>query len=657
MLTNRKKNIVKLFWKGVKDQVGIIFTIRGQLYAIILIFSILITSSLVATAASVQSHSSDEAVVDVAQNQLSLAQRGSWMVFQRSDDHDIATLIQDFDQNLLALKDGGLGVGVGGKIVYLPVHESIPIQTQLSTISKTWDDFRDSLLKINSVSGNEPIQEELFSNFQNQSVMIIEQHNELITLLETHMAEDHRNLFSVQLVYLILALPLIIWGTYVIRFRIVSPLINLKEAANGLRQGNLSIPVKVNEIDEVGELSQSFENMRSEVAANRNLMESRIAERIRELSIAFEFSQEIISELEFDGLLEAIINKARNLMRTELVSLCLIMPGENKIEVFASHHLGVKSRNRPQQSIDTVEEIVGKNQMIDARVNDLACKFLRADTSKRCLAVPLRVGDRTIGALCVLRDLSLNFEETEKRAFTILANSAAIAIENANLIKEGELQTKRNTIVAERQRLASELHDNLAQTLNLVNLKITQMQKRIAEKPDNENQSEIMFMQENVEAAIDQVRMIVSEMYSPVRVDQKELLEQLKFVIKEFDEITDIVVSLDVTGEGESVSRLTPLVQEQLLMIIKEALTNVRKHADAKNVEIRFNSDQDCIRVAIQDDGKGFQSERDRGNHHLGLHIMKTRAERSGGSVSIKSAPNIGTQVIVSLPLVKQDTV
>ena len=656
-MTDPRKSIVKLFWRGLKDHIGIIFTIRGQLYAIILIFSILITSSLVATAVSVQSHSSDEVVVDVAQYQLSLAQRGIWMALERSDDHDLATLIQEFDQNLLALKEGGVGVGTSGDIVVLTAHESITIQNQLSTISKSWNDFNENLLKIDSLSDTEPIQQQLFTNFQNQSVTIIEQLNELITLLENHMADDHRNLFSVQLIYLVLALPIIIWGSYVIRFRIVTPLIDLKEVANRMGQGNLSIPVKVNETDEVGELAQSFEDMRSEIAANKDLMESRIAERIRELTIAFEFSQEINSKLEFDDLLEAIINKARNLMRTEYVSLCLIKPGESKIEVFANHHLGVISRNRPQQSIDTVGEIVGKNQMIDARVNDLACKFLRADSSSRCLAVPLRVGDRTIGALCVLRDQSLNFEETEKRAFTLLANSAAIAIENVHLIKEGELHTKRNTIVAERQRLASELHDNLAQTLNLVNLKITQMQKRISENPDTENQSEIIFMQENVETAIDQVRMIVSEMYSPIRVDQKELLEQLKFVIKEFDEVTGIAVSLDVTGVGESVSHLTQLVQEQLLMIIKEALTNVRKHADAENVTIRFNSDQDCIRVLIEDDGKGFQSELNRGNHHLGLRIMQTRAERSGGSVRFESAPNIGTQVIVSLPLVKQDTV
>jgi len=640
----------------VKDHVGIVFTIRGQLYAIILIFSILITSSLIATAASVQGHSRDETVVDVAQYQLSLAQRGIWMALERSDDDDLAALIQEFDQNLIALKEGGVSVGTSGDIVDLQAHESIAIQAQLSTILKSWDDFKKNLLKIDSLSDTEPIQEELFTNFQNQSVMIIEQLNELITLLETHMAEDHRNLISIQLVYLILALPLIIWGTYVIRFRIVNPLIDLKEAANRLKQGNLLIPVNFNETDEVGELAQSFENMRSEIVANRDLMESRIAERIRELKVAFEFSQEIISELEFDGLLEMIVNKARTLMRTEQISLCLVKPDENKIEMFANH-LGVITKNIPQQSIDIVGEIVSKDQMIDARVNDLACKFLRADSSSRCLALPLRVGDRIIGALCVVRNGSLNFEENEKRAFALLANSAAIAIDNARLIKEGELQTKRNAIFDERQRLASELHDNLAQTLNLVNLKITQMQKRIAEKPDIENQSEIIFMQENVETAIDQVRMIVSEMYSPIRVDQKEFLEQFKFVIKEFDEVTGIAVSLDVTGVGESVSHLTPLVQEQLLMIIKEALTNVRKHADAENVTIRFNSDQDCIRVLIEDNGKGFQSELDRGNHHLGLRIMQTRAERSGGSVRIESAPNIGTKVIVSLPLVKQDTV
>ena len=655
MLINRRINFVKLFWVWVKDHVGIFFTIRGQLYAIILIFSILITSSLIATAASVQGHSRDETVVDVAQYQLSLAQRGIWMALERSDDHDLEVLIQEFDQNLLALKDGGVGVGTRGDIVDLQAHESIAIQAQLSTISNSWDDFSENLLKIDSLSDTEPIHQETFTNFQNQSATIIEQLNELITLLENHMAEDHRDLFSVQLIYLVLALPLIIWGSYVIRFRIVTPLIDLKEAANRLKQGNLSIPVKVNETDEVGELAQSFENMRSEIAVNRDLMESRITERIRELKVAFEFSQEIISELEFDGLLEMIVDKARNLMRTEQISLCLVKPGENKIEMFANH-LGVISKDIPQQSIDIVGEIVSKNQMIDARVNDLACKFLRTDPSSRCLALPLRVGDRIIGALCVVRDGYLNFEENEKRAFALLANSAAIAIDNARLIKEGELQTKRNAIDAERQRLASELHDNLAQTLNLVNFKIAQIQKSIVENPDTENQSEIKFVQKNVETAIDQVRMIVSKMAFPISVNKRELLEQLEIVVKEFNELTGITVSLDVCGIGESINHLAQLVQEQLLMIIKEGLTNVRKHADAENVTIRFTSDQDCIYVAIEDDGKGFQLDKDRDINHYGLRIMQTRAERSGGSVNIESSPRKGTRVIVTLPLEKQET-
>ena len=652
MLTNQIRSFVMLFGKGVKERIGIVFTIRGQLYAIILIFSVLITGSVVATTVSVQSHSTNEVVIDVAQHQLFLMQRGIWMILERSDAHDLATLIQEFDQNLLALKEGGVGVGTRGNIVNLPAHESGAVRTQLSKISETWDGLRENLLKIDSNLDSEPIQQELFAKVQNQSTMIVEQHSELINLLENYMADDHRDLFSVQLTYLLLALPLILWGSYVIRFRIVNPLIDLKDSANRFRQGNLSTPVKVNRTDEVGELTQSFEVMRSEIAANRSMLESRIAEQIHELKVAFEFSQEIISELEFDGLLETIIDKARSLMRTDQVSLCLVKPNENKIEMFANYN-GVLSRNIPQQSLDTVGEIIGKDHMVDARVNDLACKFLTANSSGRCLAVPLRVGDRTVGAMCVLRDVSLKFGENEKRAFGLLANSAAIAIDNVRLIKEGKLQTQQNAVFAERQRLASELHDNLAQTLNLLNLKITQIQKRVAEFPDIETQSGLRLIQENVEAAIDQARMVVSETASPTRIDENGFLEQLKTIVKEFDETTGI--SLDVSGLGESINFLTRLAQEQLMMIIKEALTNVRRHAEAENVAIHFNFEQDCIRVMIEDDGKGFQPEIDRGKHHLGLRIMNTRAERSGGTVSIESVPNKGTRVIVSLPLENQE--
>jgi len=650
MVTGHKKNLIELSWDEIKERIGIFSSIRIQLYAIIIILSILITSSLISTAFSVYDHSNDEIVIDTAHHQQNLAQRVTWMALSRSSNPDLTTLIQEFDQNLFALKEGGLVVGTEGTIVELPAHDNIAVQTQLSTVTKTWGDYRKSLVKINTLSGDDPLRQELSIIVQDQSVMVMDQITELIALLEEHMADDHRDLLSIQLIYLAIALPLIIWGSYVIRRRIVIPLTDLKEAARLLGQGNFSVSVKANGKDEVSQLAQTFEDMRSEIAANNILMETRIAERIHELSVAFEFSQEIVSQQEFNGLLEAIIAKARNLMRTEHVSLCLVKPNGNTIEMFANN-LGVLSGNKPQQSIDVVGEIVNKDHTIDAQVNDLACEFLKPDTSNQCLAVPLRVGDRTIGALCVLRDVPLPFEKHEKRAFALLANSAAIAIDNARLIKESELQTRQNAIFAERQRLASELHDNLAQTLNFLNLKITQIQKRIAEFPDIETQSEIKLVQENVETAIDQVRMVVSEMASPTRTDENEFLEQLKTIVEEFDETAGTSVYLEVSGLGESVNHLTQLAQKQLLMIIKEALTNVRRHAVAENVAIRFSFDQDCIRVAIEDDGKGFQPEIDRGNHHIGLHIMHTRAERSGGTVNIESAPNKGTRVIVSLPL------
>jgi len=96
-----------------------------------------------------------------------------------------------------------------------------------------------------------------------------------------------------------------------------------------------------------------------------------------------------------------------------------------------------------------------------------------------------------------------------------------------------------------------------------------------------------------------------------------------------------------------------PLVEVQLLRIIQEALTNVRKHAGARSVQIAFGLENGCVHITVQDDGQGF----DPGMHidpfseHVGLRVMRERAMEVGGLVEIFSTPGAGTQIVVEVPM------
>jgi signal transduction histidine kinase len=119
-----------------------------------------------------------------------------------------------------------------------------------------------------------------------------------------------------------------------------------------------------------------------------------------------------------------------------------------------------------------------------------------------------------------------------------------------------------------------------------------------------------------------------------------------------FGEASGIRVDLDVQP-GLTAQSLDPMVEAQLLRIIQEALTNVRKHARAHSVEIHLGAREGWAEAVVQDDGAGFDPAllESAAGQRFGLRLMKERADEVGGGVRISSAPGSGTRVTISVPL------
>ncbi len=98
------------------------------------------------------------------------------------------------------------------------------------------------------------------------------------------------------------------------------------------------------------------------------------------------------------------------------------------------------------------------------------------------------------------------------------------------------------------------------------------------------------------------------------------------------------------------------MAQAQALYILREALANASRHARAKRVWVRVERQGHLAFLCIEDDGCGFDPQAVIGSHHLGLRMMRARAERSGGSLTVESAPGEGTRVIAWLPLSPEKT-
>jgi two-component system nitrate/nitrite sensor histidine kinase NarX len=119
--------------------------------------------------------------------------------------------------------------------------------------------------------------------------------------------------------------------------------------------------------------------------------------------------------------------------------------------------------------------------------------------------------------------------------------------------------------------------------------------------------------------------------------------------VDEFRKATDLQAELIV--EAPSALMLSPIVQTQVIHIVREALANVRRHAQATRVWMRIQQVNGEACFTVEDDGCGFDPAAVAGEHHLGLTIMQARAERSGGHLTIDSAPHAGTRITLCLPL------
>ena len=195
------------------------------------------------------------------------------------------------------------------------------------------------------------------------------------------------------------------------------------------------------------------------------------------------------------------------------------------------------------------------------------------------------------------------------------------------------------SLVVERQRLRREVHDNVAQTLAFLNLKM-----KLAEQRTSHGKSPIN------ERDVAQISSIVERTYLAVRdyldgsdeESDEPLVERLSAITEQWSRDTGLSANTTITGqEGE----LPVQVKFQLLQVTREALANIAKHAYPKNVWVDLNCDADQVVIRIRDDGRGFVPTGLKGH---GMGIMSERTAMAGASLDINSTPGEGTEVTVT---------
>lgn len=209
-------------------------------------------------------------------------------------------------------------------------------------------------------------------------------------------------------------------------------------------------------------------------------------------------------------------------------------------------------------------------------------------------------------------------------------------------------------VAAERQRIAHDIHDTVAQGLSSIQMLLHAADRDldVADFPQDARARErIALARRTASESLAEARAMIAAL-QPAVLAETSLAGALERMVAGFAETADITIDVDVEGEER---QLPMKVEAALLRIAQGAVGNVMKHSQATRARVTVTYDEDEVRVDVVDNGRGFNpvevEARPAGLGHIGLTAMRRRAEELGGQVIIESAPGEGTAVSIAMPL------
>ena len=235
------------------------------------------------------------------------------------------------------------------------------------------------------------------------------------------------------------------------------------------------------------------------------------------------------------------------------------------------------------------------------------------------------------------------FSAADQALVEVFALHAGIAIENARLHD----QVRRLAVVDERERISRDLHDSVIQAIYAQTLALDDVPEMAASEPDEAGR--------RVDEAIDALHAVIRDIRNfifglrPVLLESGDLGHGLEHLATELRRSGGVAVAVSVDDEHGHLARLPIETVAELLAIMREALSNVARHAGATTCRVRLTSERDRLRLEIHDDGRGFDAARRGSDGHHGLANMRSRGEALGATFEVDSAPGRGTRIIVVL--------
>ena len=382
-------------------------------------------------------------------------------------------------------------------------------------------------------------------------------------------------------------------------------------------------------------------------------MQARITQRNRELLALHEAGLAITGERDLEAVLQLVVDEARELVGARYGALSLL--GAGGIEALLTSGLSAEDRERMgplpvgHGLLGAMLSDGGPLRLADLGQDPRSVGFPPGHPVMRSLlAVPIVSHGQVVGNLYLTEcEGAAEFSADDEETLARFATQAALAIENARLLR----QVQALAITEERERIAREMHDSLAQVLGYVNTKAQAAQTLLARDQPDRAAAQLGELAETARAAYADVREGILGLRTSLGAE-RDLQAALRAYLEQWQGQSGVAATLVVEPAALFAARLSPLAEVQLLRIIQEALANVRKHAGATEVRVCLRAREEAIEATIADNGAGFAPAAlaPAAFPRFGLATMRERAEAVGGSFAITAAPGAGTCITVRIP-------
>ena len=564
---------------------------------------------------------------------------------------DVVNRLRDFDDSLALLRTGD-----PGRPIAVPWDDDT--RALFQGLSQDWGGLRQ---QVGDIAKGAPLPADLSARVEG----FVERIDAFVSAIERHIAHWTSLLRAFQLAMMALAVLSAMAMLFAGHVVVLEPVDRIQRALSRMTLGDFSARVEVSAHDEFVALADGFNGMAEHLQSLYGDLEAKVSEKTavlevkqQRLSALYEVAAFVAHADTLQELAQGFAQKMRRIAQADAVAIRWSDEANERYVLLASDCLP-KVMSEDEQCVLSGDCLCGATvvpgtmpglkiiPILDA-AKDSARKAAGKQIKDHCeragystlVTVPLGLHQRVLGEIELFYRGDPHFSEEERGLFESLASHLAGAMESLR----GAALDRESAVSSERRLLAQELHDSIAQSLAFLKIQMKLLRDAMARADQTAIDATMNELDLGVRESYNDVRELL--LHFRVRTHTEDIEPALRETLSKFGLQSGLRSHLSLDGQGLP---LPSDVQIQVLHIVQEALSNVRKHAQAHQVWVDVKT-QPSWCVSVRDDGCGFEvDEPPPDDTHVGLSIMRERASRIGATLHFESTP-AGTCIELRLP-------